>query len=64
MGGVEKKLITKLGCEKYIFIYLYVLQGHILNTAGDALTVPCWFLGEITKREREREERVHGHARE
>jgi hypothetical protein len=34
------------------------LQGHILNTAGDALTVPCWFWGEITKREREREERV------
>jgi len=41
------------------------LQGHILNTAGDALTVPCWFLGEITKRERERDRErrksVHGH---
>jgi len=42
------------------------LQGHLLNTAGDALTVPCWFLGEITKRGRERRERrksVHEHAR-
>jgi len=38
------------------------LQGHILNTPGDALTVPCWFLGEITKRERrERRKSVHGH---
>jgi hypothetical protein len=41
----------------HIYICIYVLQGHILNTAGDALTVPCWFLGEITKSEREREKR-------
>jgi hypothetical protein len=33
MGGVAKEYITKLVCEN-IFS-----QGHILSTAGDALTI-------------------------
>jgi hypothetical protein len=40
--GVGKKYITKLECEKYF------LQGHILNTTGNALgwyftTYPGYF---------------------
>jgi hypothetical protein len=33
MGGVAKEYITKLVCENVF------LQGHILSTAGDALTI-------------------------
>ncbi len=31
MGGVVKRQLTQLGCERYL------LQGHILSTARDAL---------------------------
>jgi hypothetical protein len=33
IGGIAKEYITKLGCESYF------CGGHILSTAGDALSV-------------------------